>query len=65
MICSELMPRFVKAYANCNNHKRNISMSYKTYRGLNVSLLVPCYNEELTIAKVVQDFVRAMPEINV
>lgn len=40
-------------------------MTPKIYRGLNVSLLVPCFNEELTIAKVVKDFLCALPELNV
>ncbi|WP_265498624.1 glycosyltransferase [Providencia rustigianii] len=35
------------------------------YRNLNVALIVPCYNEEQTVAKVVCDFKQAMPEIKV
>ncbi len=35
------------------------------YRGLNVALIVPCYNEEKSIAKVIQDFKRAMPALHV
>ena len=33
------------------------------YRGLHVALIVPCYNEEAAIAKVINDFRRAMPEM--
>lgn len=35
------------------------------YRGLNVALIVPCYNEEKSIAKVIQDFKHAMPALHV
>lgn len=35
------------------------------YRNLNVALVVPCYNEEQTVATVVRDFKQAMPEIKV
>ena len=33
------------------------------YRGLNIALIVPCFNEEKSIAQVIQDFRRAMPEL--
>lgn len=33
------------------------------YRGLTVALIVPCYNEETTIAKVLRDFKTAMPAL--
>ncbi len=33
------------------------------YRGLNVALTVPCYNEEAAIAQVIRDFREAMPGI--
>ncbi len=33
------------------------------YRGLNVALIVPCFNEEKSIERVIQDFRAAMPEI--
>ncbi|MDB5596900.1 MAG: hypothetical protein JWM36_3861 [Hyphomicrobiales bacterium] len=35
------------------------------YRGLNVTLIIPCFNEELTIAQVINDFRSAMPTLNV
>ena len=34
-----------------------------TYRGLHIALIVPCYNEEAAIAKVIHDFRQAMPEL--
>ena len=35
------------------------------YRGQRVALVVPCYNEEAAIARVVTDFQAAMPEIDI
>lgn len=35
------------------------------YRNQKISLVVPCYNEEHTIAKVINDFKIAMPEIEI
>lgn len=35
------------------------------YRGLNVALIVPCYNEEAAIARVIRDFRAAMPSLDV
>lgn len=35
------------------------------YRGLNVALIVPCYNEEKSIAQVIQDFRLAMPALKI
>jgi glycosyltransferase involved in cell wall biosynthesis len=35
------------------------------YRGLSVALIVPCYNEEAAIAKVIRDFRIAMPELQI
>jgi glycosyltransferase involved in cell wall biosynthesis len=35
------------------------------YRGLNVALVVPCYNEAVTIAQVIGDFCRALPALQV
>jgi glycosyltransferase involved in cell wall biosynthesis len=37
----------------------------KTYRQQNIALVVPCYNEEAAIAKVINDFRAAMPEIEI
>ncbi|MDW5500239.1 glycosyltransferase [Pseudomonas lundensis] len=34
-----------------------------SYRGLDIALVVPCYNEETTIFQVVSDFKNYMPEI--
>jgi glycosyltransferase involved in cell wall biosynthesis len=34
-----------------------------SYRGLDIALVVPCYNEEKTIFQVVSDFKNYMPEI--
>ena len=34
-------------------------------RGAGVAVLIPCYNEAVTIAKVVDDFRRALPEATV
>jgi glycosyltransferase involved in cell wall biosynthesis len=36
-----------------------------SYRGLNVALTVPCYNEEAAIAQVIRDFRTAMPGIEI
>lgn len=35
------------------------------YRSMKVALVVPCYNEEVTIARVIRDFRAAMPAIEV
>ena len=35
------------------------------YRGLSIALIVPCYNEEAAIAKVINDFRVAMPELQI
>jgi glycosyltransferase involved in cell wall biosynthesis len=35
------------------------------YRGFNVALCVPCFNEETTIARVIQDFRENMPGIEI
>src|SRR5687768_7979125 len=35
------------------------------YRGLSIALIVPCYNEGMTIAKVVSDFRREIPALEV
>lgn len=35
------------------------------YRGLQVALVIPCYNEEIAIAKVIRDFRTAMPAIEI
>ena len=35
------------------------------YRGLNVALIVPCFNEEKSIARVIQDFRLAMPALSI
>jgi glycosyltransferase involved in cell wall biosynthesis len=32
------------------------------YRGLRIAVMVPCHNEELTVATVIRDFRQAMPE---
>jgi glycosyltransferase involved in cell wall biosynthesis len=34
-----------------------------SYRGLNVALTIPCFNEEAAIARVIRDFRRVMPGI--
>jgi len=34
------------------------------YRGLNIALIVPCYNEEKSIATVLRDFKRALPALH-
>jgi glycosyltransferase involved in cell wall biosynthesis len=36
-----------------------------SYRGFDVVLCVPCFNEEATIAKVIRDFWKVMPEIRI
>jgi glycosyltransferase involved in cell wall biosynthesis len=36
-----------------------------SYRGLHVALIVPCYNEEVAIAKVITDFRRSMPSLDI
>ena len=30
-----------------------------------VAVLIPCYNEEMTIAKVIQDFRRVLPQADI
>jgi glycosyltransferase involved in cell wall biosynthesis len=37
----------------------------KSYRNLSVALVVPCFNEEAAIAKVIVDFKMAMPELKI
>ena len=36
-----------------------------TYRGFEVALIVPCYNEEAAIADVITGFRKAMPEMQI
>ena len=36
-----------------------------TYRGFSVALIVPCFNEELTIAQVINSFSSALPAIDI
>ncbi|AZD04260.1 glycosyltransferase [Pseudomonas chlororaphis] len=36
-----------------------------SYRGLKIALITPCYNEEVAIAKVIRDFRKAMPCIEI
>ena len=33
--------------------------------GLSIAVLLPCYNEEVTIGKVVRDFKAALPDATV
>ena len=40
-------------------------MKIEKYRGQTVALVVPCYNEALTIADVVKDFSTALPGIEI
>lgn len=35
------------------------------YRGLKISLIIPCFNEEAAIAQVVTDFRASMPELDI
>ncbi|MDI9850180.1 glycosyltransferase family 2 protein [Rhodoblastus sp. 17X3] len=35
------------------------------YRGLTIALIVPCYNEEATIARVIREFRAALPALDV
>ncbi len=37
-------------------------MNVEEMHVLDIAVLIPCYNEELTIAKVIQDFRRVLPE---
>ena len=37
----------------------------RLYRGQRVALIVPCYNEKAAIAKVVSDYLFAMPELEI
>lgn len=43
----------------------NKASSTAHYRGQRVALIVPCYNEESTIAGVIRDFRAAMPSIEI
>ncbi|MGD9947272.1 MAG: glycosyltransferase family 2 protein [Desulfobulbus sp.] len=36
-----------------------------TYRGYRIALLIPCYNEEATVSTVVNEFRRAMPQLDI
>jgi hypothetical protein len=47
----------------CLMHIFNVAILQ--YRGLSVALLVPCFNEEMTIARVVRDFRSAMPALEI
>jgi glycosyltransferase involved in cell wall biosynthesis len=42
-----------------------MSESWLTYRGQRIVLVVPCFNEELSISKVVSDFKERMPELKI
>ena len=35
------------------------------YRGLKIALVIPCFNEEAAISSVINDFLTAMPEIEI
>ena len=38
---------------------------HAAYDDLDIAVLVPCYNEEVAIAKVVRDFAAALPEAKI
>jgi glycosyltransferase involved in cell wall biosynthesis len=40
-------------------------MSAMRYSGLEIALLVPCFNEELSIASVIKDFKKTLPELRI
>lgn len=40
-------------------------MDSNTITGKNVAVLIPCYNEEVTIAKVIDDFQKALPDADI
>lgn len=40
-------------------------MSSIHYRGFHIALLVPCYNEEVAIAEVINDFKNSLPSIKI
>lgn len=42
-----------------------IAASPRHYRGQRIALLVPCFNEEAAIAKVVREFEAALPELDI
>lgn len=42
-----------------------LNMSYPAHQGLDVAVIVPCYNEERTIANVVRDFRSALPHARI
>ncbi len=42
-----------------------IYFDMKKYRNQKIALVVPCYNEDAAIAKVVVDFQSAMPELEI
>ena len=40
---------------------RSLKPDYTNYEGKRIAVLIPCYNEELTIKKVINDFQREVP----
>lgn len=38
---------------------------YSLFSGENTAVLIPCYNEELTVGKVLQDFKKALPKADI
>lgn len=42
-----------------------ISIDLGRWNTLNIAVLIPCYNEELTIEKVIMDFKRELPEAEI
>lgn len=43
----------------------NANIEWRRYRGQKVALVIPCYNEEAAIAKVINDFKNSLPEIRI
>ena len=42
-----------------------MSKKFTLYRGQRVALVVPCFNEDAAIVRVVRDFKAALPEIKI
>ena len=40
-------------------------MTNSNYNGKEIAILVPCYNEEIAVEKVIKDFKRVIPEAKI
>jgi len=52
-------------YLEAERRLSSIDAPVRRYRGMHVALIIPCFNEEVSVAQVIRDFRAAMPELDV